>query len=63
MRCEGRTRVTYAGCEVRRRAVEVQLKTANNISSAEAVRMVHRQRGRDEIDKGEQVLGLRVKKS
>lgn len=55
--------ILYAGCEVRRRAVEVQLvKIANNISFAEAVRTVHGQRGRDEIDKGEQVLGSRVKK-
>ncbi len=39
--CGGQHRVTYSGCNVRKRAVEIeQVKMVNNISYAEAVKKV-----------------------
>lgn len=44
--CGGQHQVTYAGCEVRKKAVEIQkVKTVNNISYAEAVKKVQQQKG------------------
>ena len=50
--CGGQHRVTFGGCEVRKRAVEIeQVKAVNNISYAEAVKKVQGQRGRGDTEK------------
>ncbi|CAJ1074158.1 uncharacterized protein LOC114158190 [Xyrichtys novacula] len=50
--CGGQHRVTNGGCESRKRAVEIQqVKTANNISCAEAVRKVQKQKKRYKTDR------------
>lgn len=47
--CGGQHSVTYGGCEVRKRAVEIQhVKTTNNISYAEAVKAVQGQKTKEE---------------
>lgn len=51
--CGGQHRVTYNGCNVRKRAVEIeQVKVVNNISYAEAIKKVQEQRRNDDTDKG-----------
>ena len=50
--CGGQHRVTYGGCEARKKAVKLtQVMAVNNISYAEAVKRKQGQRGRDETDK------------
>lgn len=50
--CGGQHRVTLGGCEVRKRAVEIeQVKAVNNISYAEAVKRVQDQREKEDTRK------------
>ena len=43
--------MAYGGCEVRKRAVEIQqVKTVNNISYAEAVKTRTKEKGRNRQD-------------
>ena len=49
--CGGQHNVAYGGCEVRKRAVEIQqVKTVNNISYAEAVKTRTKEKGRNRQD-------------
>lgn len=62
--CGGPHRVTYGGCEVRKRAVEIQqVKTVSNISYSEAVKKVQGQRGRVDIIGRENHPVLRLEES
>ncbi|XP_013859124.1 uncharacterized protein LOC106514416, partial [Austrofundulus limnaeus] len=55
--CGGQHRVTFGGCEVRKKAAEIQqVKTVNNISYAEALKTVQGQKERTETGKVQQVL-------
>lgn len=55
--CGGNHRVTYGGCEVRKRAKEVvQIKTSKNISYAEAVKSVKEQEKRVVEQMGSQTI-------
>lgn len=59
--CGGQHRVTYGGCEVRKRAVEIeQEKAVNNVSYAEAVKRVQVRKGKDVTDKVSQSLRSEV---
>lgn len=50
--CGGQHRVTFGGCEVRKRAVKIeQVKAVNNISYAEAVNRVQIQREKEDTRK------------
>ena len=51
--CGGQHNVTYGGCKVRKRVVEIQIqvKTVNNISYADAVKTAQGQKGMEETDK------------
>lgn len=50
--CGGQHRVTYSGCDVRKRAVEIEkVKAVNNISYSEAVKKVQEQRRSDDTVK------------
>ncbi len=54
--CGGQHRVTYSGCNVRKRAVEIeQMKVVDNISYAEAVKKVQEQRRSDDTDKDKDI--------
>lgn len=55
--CGGQHNMTYGGCEVGKRAKEIQqVKTMNNISYAEVVKKVQGQKGAEDISQS-QIFG------
>jgi hypothetical protein len=55
--CGGQHRVTYSGCNVRKRAEEIeQVKVVNNISYAEAVKKVQEQKRNNDTGKDKDIL-------